>query len=204
MPRALCRPVSVCLAAVSFLALAGVSESPAGQVKKDKVKPDLVVPKEPPVGGLKDGTFVKPAVSTAPTSYFYAVSSAKDEFIGQGETIAYDGDKLRVMEVKGGTKIRLGVAKKSDWELIVAPPVGGTLKIGEYLDAKLYPDNGKAPGLEFKGMNRESAKVAGKFVVWEYEAAKGVVTKLAIDFIQRSEETGPPLYGVVRYNSSFK
>ena len=96
MPSALYRHVSVCLAAVSFLALAGVSVSPAGQVKK--VKPDL----------------------------------------------------------------------------------------------------------EFKGMNRESAKVAGKFVVWEYEAAKGVVTKLAIDFVQRSEETGPPLYGVVRYNSSFK
>lgn len=204
MSSNLVRRVSVSVVAVSFLALAGVSESPAGQVKKDKVKPDLEVPKEPPVGGLKDGTFVKPAASAAPTSYFFAVSSAKDEFIGQGETIAYDGDKLRVMEVKGGTKIRIGVAKKSDWELIVAPPTGGTLKVGEYLDAKRYPEHGKAPGLEFKGMNRESAKVAGKFVVWEYEVAKGVVTKLAVDFIQQSEETGPPLYGVVRYNSSFK
>jgi hypothetical protein len=194
----------VFLAAAGVVLLAGSPNSSAGQVKKEKIKPDLIVPREPPVGGLKDGTFVKPAASAAPTSYFYAVSSAKDEFIGQGETIAYDGDKLRVMEVKGGTKIRLGVAKKSDWELIVAPPVGGALKVGEYLDAKLYPDNGKAPGLEFKGMGRDSAKVAGKFVVWEYEAAKGVVTKLAIDFIQKSEEAGPPLYGVVRYNSSFK
>jgi hypothetical protein len=204
MPTIRLLRASLCFAALGVLALAGISESPAGQVKKDKVKPDLVVPKEPPVAGIKDGTFVKPAASAAPTSYFYAVSSAKDEFIGQGETIAYDGDKLRVMEVKDGTKIRLGVAKKSDWELIVAPPMGGTLKVGDYLDAKLYPDNGKAPGLEFKGMNRESAKVAGKFVVWEYEVAKGVVMKLAIDFIQQSEETGPPLYGVVRYNSSFK
>ncbi len=192
------------MAAVGFLALAGTSDFAAGQAKKDKLKPDLDVPKEPPVAGIKDGTFVKPAASAAPTTYFYAVSSAKDEFIGQGETIAYDGDKLRVSEVKGGTKVRLGVAKKSDWELTVAPPVGGTLKVGEYPDSKRYPENGKAPGLEFKGMNRDSTKVAGKFVVWEYEVVKGVVTKLAIDFIQQSEEKGPPLYGVVRYNSSFK
>ena len=139
----------------------------------------------------------KPDASAAPTSYFYAVSSDKDEFISKGEKIAFSGDQLRVMEVKGGTKVRMGVAKKSDWDLIVAPPVGGTLKAGEYLDAKIYPDNGKAPGLEFKGMGRDSAKIAGKFVVWEVEVVKGVVTKLAVDFIQQSEETGPPLYGVV-------
>ncbi len=194
----------MCLAAVGFFVLAGSSETPAGQVKKDKVKPDLEVPKEPPIDGIKDGKFVKPDVSAAPTSYFYAVSSAKDEFIGQGEKVAYNGDQLRVMEVKGGTKVRLGLGKKSEWELIVAPPVGGTLKVGEYLDAKRYPENGKAPGIEFKGMNRDSAKIAGKFVVWELEVVKGVVTKLAVDFLQQSEESGPPLYGVVRYNSSFK
>jgi len=108
------------------------------------------------------------------------------------------------LDVLGGTLVRLGLAKKSDWELIVAPPSGGMLKVGEYLDAKIYPDNGKAPGLEFKGMNRDSAKIAGKFVVWELEVKQGVVTKLAVDFIQHSEETGPPLYGVVRINSSFK
>ena len=202
MPTILFLRASLCIAAVGCLILAGDSESPAGQVKKGK--PVLEVPKEPPIDSLKDGKFVKPEASAAPTSYFYAVSSAKDEFIGQGEKIAYSGDQLRAMEIKGGTKVRLGLAKKSDWELIVAPPLGGTLKVGEYLDAKRYPENGNAPGLEFKGMNRDSAKIAGKFVVWELEVAKGVITKLAVDFIQQSEETGPPLYGVVRYNSSFK
>jgi len=202
MPNVLIHRSFVLLAAVSCLALAGVSESPAGQAKK--VKPDLEVPKEPPIDGIKDGKFVKPAASTAPTSYFYAVSSDKDEFISKGEKITYGGDELRVLQVKGGTRITLGRGKKGEWDLIVAPPVGGTLKVGEYLDAKKYTDHGTAPGLEFKGMNRDSAKIAGKFVVWELEVKQGVVTKLAVDFIQLSEETGPPLYGVVRINSSFK
>ncbi|MFO0824112.1 MAG: hypothetical protein U0792_13530 [Gemmataceae bacterium] len=202
MPNTLFRRIAVLLAAVGFLALAGDAESAAGQVKKGK--PNLEVPKEPPIEGIKEGMFVKPEASTGPTSYFFAMSSDKDEFISKGEKIAHTGDEVRVIQVKGGIRVTLGRGKKGQWDLIVAPPMGGMLKVGEYLDAKLYPDNGKAPGLEFKGMMRDSSKIAGKFVVWELEVKQGMVTKLALDFIQQSEETGPPLYGVVRFNSSFK
>lgn len=202
MPNTLFRRVAVLLAAVGFLALAGDAESAAGQVKKGK--PNLEVPKEPPVAGIKEGKFVKPEVSTGPTSYFFAMSDDKDEFISKGEKLAYGGDDVRVGPVKGGIRVTLGRGKRGEFELLVAPPTGGMLKVGEYLDAKKYPDNGKAPGLEFKGMMRDSEKIAGKFVVWELEVKQGMVTKLALDFIQQSEEKGPPLYGVVRYNSSFR
>ena len=50
-----------------------------------------------------------------------------------------------------------------------------------------------------------SNKVGGHFVIWELEwKGGGKVARLAVDFIHRSEETSPPLYGMLRYNSTLE
>ena len=41
-------------------------------------------------------------------------------------------------------------------------------------------------------------------MVWELEVRGDQVVRLAIDFVQHGEKTGPPLYGVIRFNSSFR
>jgi hypothetical protein len=46
--------------------------------------------------------------------------------------------------------------------------------------------------------------VGGEFVVWELEMNGGQVVRLAIDFVHRSEGTGPPLTGSLRYNSTLE
>lgn len=51
---------------------------------------------------------------------------------------------------------------------------------------------------------RGSNKLAGEFVVWELEVADGRIVRLAVDFVQRSEEVGPPLVGRLRVNSGFE
>jgi len=186
----------------AFLAFALVllvaSTSHARQGKKSKA--DLDVPKSPPIKSLKDGKFVKPPASATPTSYFYAISS-KGEVIGQGKTITYRGNQMKLKKVREGIEISLD---DDDWELEIAPPEKGKLKVGEYTGAKRYAFNDDAPGLNFSGMGRGANDIAGKFVIWELETKGETVTKLAVDFYQLSEGKGPPLYGALRFNSSLK
>jgi hypothetical protein len=61
----------------------------------------------------------------------------------------------------------------------------------------------RLPRLEFIGNGRGANKIAGKSVVWELKVKGDEVTRLAIDFIQHSEETKPPLYRMIQVNSSF-
>jgi hypothetical protein len=190
-------------AVVGVLAFAAWGLAPsAGRAdeKDNAVKADTSFPKEPPVKGIKEGKFVKPAASDTPTSYFYGVSE-KGERIGQGQVISCTGDKLKVelhreavvvVFLGTGYDLRLGAANKEK------------LKAGEYPDARRFPFNGKSPGLAFAGNSRGQNALVGKFVIWELEVKEGKITRLAVDFIQRRDENAPALYGVLRFNSSFK
>jgi hypothetical protein len=66
-----------------------------------------------------------------------------------------------------------------------------------------YHGSGASPGLEFMGYGRGCGQISGQFVVWELEVQGNTVTKLAVDFVQRCEGRMPPLYGRLRYQSSF-
>jgi hypothetical protein len=186
-----------------FLTLMGVVplEFPGAAANQvGKAKTNTEVPKAPPIKGIMDGKFVKPPQSTTPTSYFYAVSSEGDP-IGAGKVLSYRGNTVRVVTVRDGVEAYIN---RRDWVLTLAAPKNGNLKVGEYQDAKRYPFNGNAPGLSFFGMGRGCNKLSGKFVVWELEVKGNLVTRLAADFVQQCEEKSPPLYGIVRFNSSFQ
>jgi hypothetical protein len=152
----------------------------------------------PPLEALADGKFVRPLRSPVPVSYLRAVSSPGD-FIGQGKSYSYRGEELTIQRLHPrGVMINVG-----GWMAQFGGPSNEPLHVGEYRDAKRFAFSGDSPGLDFYGNGRGSNKVAGKFVVWELEMKGNDVTRLAIDFIQHSEETKPPLYGIIRFNSSF-
>jgi S1-C subfamily serine protease len=147
---------------------------------------------------LKGGSFTKPGKSAAPTNYMKLVSS-KGDFIGQGKNYDYRGDELVVKRTPRGVNVSV-----DGWTLEVGAPNGQFLQVREYQGAKRFAFSGDSPGLDFSGKGRGSNRLAGEFVVWELELDGDRVVRLAIDFIQRSEERGPPLYGRIRINSSLQ
>jgi len=147
---------------------------------------------------LAAGEFVKPLPSSVPSSYLKAQSTAGD-YIGGGKTFDYTGADLAVRGNNGCISITV-----DRWNIQFAPPRGKTLGVGNYPDAKRYPFNDSSPGLSFTGHGRGSNQVGGRFVVWELEVKGDKVVRLAVDFIHRAEGRGPPLYGMLRYNSKFQ
>jgi hypothetical protein len=149
---------------------------------------------------VRDGKFIRPPRGAAPVSYLRAVSSPGD-YIGQGKSYWYSGDELTVRRSDRGVQINVGPV--GGWTLQFGGPRGHFLEVGEYLDAKRYPFSDDSPGIEFTGNGRGCNQIAGKFAVWELEVKGNEVVRLAIDFVQRCEQTGPPLSGMLRFNSSF-
>jgi hypothetical protein len=85
---------------------------------------------------------------------------------------------------------------------------GQDLRAGVYYDmATRYPFNSPTrPGLSVYGAGRGDNQSSGWFYVFDFaRAANGELARLAIDFKQFDEnltETGPGLYGALRYNST--
>jgi hypothetical protein len=131
-------------------------------------------------------------------SYLKIVSSPGD-FIGQGKTYEYKGDDLKLKKGPRGINVRI-----DGWTLDVGAGKGQMLQAGEYRDAKRFGFGGDSPGLSFSGKGRGSNSLSGEFVVWELEVAEGQITRLAIDFVQRSEGKNAPLTGTLRFNSTFE
>lgn len=131
--------------------------------------------------------------------------STSGDYIGQGlsQTLKPPG---ATMTVNGGEgDVHLGVNDPDNWWMLdFDVPSGSALAPGNYAAASRYPFNGPLQsGLSMGGNGRGCNKLLGWFKVLEYERdGKGEVTKLAIDFLQRCEVSGPPLYGAVRYNSA--
>jgi hypothetical protein len=148
-------------------------------------------------GAAKLG-FIKPRRSASPTTYLRAVSS-KGDYIGQGKTYSYSGDKLVVRRTDRGVQIKV-----DGWTLLFGAPKGQFLEVGVLDDAKRHPFSDNHPGIEFYGQGRGANRISGKFVVWEFEVRGNQIVRLAIDFTQHSEETQPPLKGTIRINSSFE
>ena len=159
---------------------------------------------EAPFKSLREGKFVKPALSPVPTTYLRVISTPGDK-IGRGRTYSYEEDELLVI----GATVRATIYADGwlGWRVFFSPARGGLLVAGEYPNAKCYPINDDLPGISFEGYGEASNNIEGHFVVWEHEVDREEVLHLAIDFIQRCEGRhglDPPLYGMVRYKSSFK
>src|SRR5262249_21337980 len=89
------------------------------------------------------------------------------------------------------------------WRILFGAPQGRFLEVGEYLNARRYPFSGTSPGIEVTGYGRGGNPIFGQFVVGELEIKNNQGVRLAVDFIQQCEQRMPPLYGSIRFNSTF-
>ena len=149
---------------------------------------------------LAKGEYIKPLNTGKAATYLKAVSTAGD-FIGQGQNFNYGAnDNLALRGSNGAISLYI-----DGWSFTFAPPHGQSLAVGHYDGAIRFPFNENAPGMDITGHGRGSNTVAGSFVIWELEFEGNNVKKLAIDFIFHSEnERAPPIYGMLRYNSSLE
>jgi hypothetical protein len=146
---------------------------------------------------LHDGKFTQPHRNAAEDTSLRVMSDPGD-FVGQGKTYSYSGKQLVLRRIQPG-----GVSVSAEnWYADFVPPKGGMLKPGEYLNAKRSSSNDN-PGMDIGGGGRGCNSIAGQFVVWELEMNGDQITRVAIDFMMRCEGNGPPLYGMLRYNSKF-
>jgi hypothetical protein len=152
----------------------------------------------PSINGMMEGKFVKPQAAAGATTYLQVVSSPGD-YIGQGKAYAYPNAQMTIKADARGLHINV-----EGWSLNFAGPGKQPLNLGEYRNAERYPFNGANPGLSFSGMGRGSNSLSGEFIIWQLEHNGVQITRLAADFVQRDNGRGPPLFGVIRYNSGFK
>jgi hypothetical protein len=150
------------------------------------------------IESMKAGKFLRPAQAGALTTYLFVASSPGD-YIGQGKSYTYPNAFMTLKPNFRGIAVNVG-----DWSMNFAAPGKFPLIPGEYRNARRFPFNDDAPGLDFSGMGRGSNMLSGEFMVWEFQQNGPVITRLAVDFVQRSEGKGPPLFGVLRYNSSLR
>lgn len=145
-----------------------------------------------------------PSLWAATTGLKYISTSG--DYIGQGLSQSLTAPAAAVTASGGERDAHLSVTDPNNWwYLDFAAPVGGKLAPGSYANAARYPFNSPlGSGLSMSGNGRGCNALLGWFKVLEYQRdSDGKVSKLAIDFLQKCEVSGPPLYGAVRYNSKF-
>jgi hypothetical protein len=151
----------------------------------------------PALEDIRDGKFAKPPRATTPTTYFRMVSS-KGDYIGQGKTYSYAAHDMKVR-----TKAHVLEVEVGPWQADFWGADKQVFKPGEYPDARRMGE-GVDPGIDVHGEGRGCNQTKGKFIVWELAIVGDQVVRLAIDFVQHCEGNGPPLYGRIRFNSSFE
>ncbi len=155
----------------------------------------------PTFEALRAGQFLRPARSTAPVSYA-RIESSPGDYIGQGKSYSFTREDISLMGGYGGG-VRCQIGGFSNWSLSLSAGQGRNLEVAEYRNAKRQPFAGESPGIEFSGNGRGSNTLSGEFRIWEYEMKGNEVVRLAVDFVQRSEGSMPPLVGMLRYNSTY-
>ena len=141
---------------------------------------------------------------------FFHMRSSPGDYIGGGVTALFSsatGDFTATSPGPGGLSIWYNERPAFQsywWSLEFVAAGNAPLAIGRYEDAQRSPfqDAGR-PGLSMFGTGRGCNQLAGRFEIFELERdANGNVTRLALDFEQRCEITGPPLFGSIRVNST--
>lgn len=146
------------------------------------------------------------SLGMAATTGMKFISTAGD-YIGGGTTQTYVPPEASISASGSAGTVSIYVSDPSHWwYLDFASPTNRTLKKGKYPDAARYPFNSPlGAGMSVSGDGRGCNTLKGWFKVLQYELDEfGSVAKLAIDFLQNCEVSGPPLYGTVRLNSDFE
>ena len=141
---------------------------------------------------------------------FFHMRSSPGDWIGGGVTALFSsatGDFTAAWTAFGGLSLLYNDRPPFpvwSWSLQFVAADNAFLAVGRYENAQSWPgQQAGRPGLYMFGTGRGCNQVAGWFEIFELERdASGVVTRLALDFEQRCEITGPPLFGSIRINST--
>ena len=142
-----------------------------------------------------------PAMAAQAVSALKLISTPGD-YIGQGSNETYRAPRTSITVSGSGSHVSVFV---DGWTLDFASPSGTVLAPTSYPGAARYPFNSPlGAGMDVSGQGWGCNMLKGWFRVLEIATnSSGAIVKLAIDFVQNCEVTMPPLYGAVRYNSSY-
>jgi hypothetical protein len=163
-------------------------------------------PTQPPPPG--DPTLFpwSPPAGAVPTtgSYLYFESSTGD-YIGQGRTRLFTTPGVAFSPTWNGPLVQLSLDDPAtpgeDWSLSLDGRINQSLlAVGLYEDVQRYPFDNKAKGgLSFYGEGRGCNTLLGTFAVDAISYDPAGLASFTARFVQRCEETGPPLYAAVHW-----
>jgi S1-C subfamily serine protease len=173
---------------------------------------------------MRAGRFPRPRRG-APITYVSLVISP-GERAGNGRSLFYrgglnlrstggdrhmvDGRILQRAFTQRGVHVNVAVASKNPqgWSFRFEAPMGQVLQPGDYPEARRFGLDGELPELDYSGLGLYgSSQISGRFVVWEIESSGSDIKRLAVDFVAHpiyNGKEGPPVYGMIRYNSTFE
>jgi hypothetical protein len=128
------------------------------------------------------------------------------DWIGSGETysVAFTDANANIVGDESSLSVDYRVGSDS-WTLTLRAPQAQALTPACYERAQraAFVDFSR-PGLEFDHDAHGCNQVVGRFKLIELEndAVSGAISKLAVDFVQHCEGSGPALFGKLRYNST--
>lgn len=125
------------------------------------------------------------------------------EFISQGKAWSLAAPVQRAAPA-GILEFQAASADGASWSLSLASADGQALQVGAHGDARRVAFRESCAGLSLSGAGRGSNTSFGSFSILEIERDdSGAVTKIAVDFEQRSERPdSPSLTGSLRIKSA--
>lgn len=151
------------------------------------------------------------AVAGAETTGLYFKSTPGDYIGGGQEVLLTSGDANIFVNRNYHQGLSFYITSNAPWPnrhwwyLDLAAPSRRPLTVGVYALATRFPFQAlNEPGLSLSGNGRGCNTLTGRFEVLEAEYdASGRMQRFAANFEQRCEGFMPPLYGQIRYNSTF-
>ena len=184
-----------------------------GSPLRGYVRYDFLDPTAPPPPGDAAAFGWSPPPGAVPDTgdYFHSESSPGD-YIGQGRTELYTPADSTLVPDWWGRMFQFFVQENgtgSDWRVELAGRYNQPLlEPGLYEDVQRWPDHNPAKGgLAVAGEGRGCNRLAGAFAIDEitYENVEYPNTpelrSISMRFVQRCEETGPPLFGALRWTA---
>lgn len=169
-----------------------------GYVRYEKGDPTT----PPPPGDATAFPWSPPPGSVPATGDYLYIESTPGDYIGQGRTELYAAtdSSLTLSEASGVVRLRVD-RDASWWEVNVSgPDAQWLLQPGLYDQLARWPfHNPVEGGLSMSGEGRGCNRLAGAFAVDRVVYENDRLQAVEVRFVQRCEETGPPLYGAFRW-----
>jgi hypothetical protein len=169
------------------------------------IRYDAADPTQPPPPGDAAAFPWSPPPGAVPATgdYFYFESSPGD-YIGQGRTELYTTADSTLTPDWFSNTLQFFVdeiATDSYWRAEFDGRLNqAQLEPGLYEDVQRYPFHNPAKGgMTIAGEHRGCNRLRGTFAVDEITYDGSQLVSVSIRFVQRCEETGPPLYGALRW-----